>query len=502
MSDREILSRCLAAVAARLGWSRRIPEFSRFACALIALPLIVEILKMLGVSGQIMSALMPFILVAGLGLGGLFAVRIARRITPAQAAAAADTRAGLKDELKSAHWFSQHPAQSAFVDALLTRAARTAQKLDLRALIPLSLPRSGQAALILALSTTALALFSPRLALPVLQELTLAPAPAATGRGPAIGVGGNDPASAIATETAPQTPAPDPGALHEASGWTQLEELAGQLPSGAEEETLRRAVAARDARLVAKLLQALRHKQADAAELDSLQRLLHEPAADNLAKGNPEQPQEALGDGSKPVEVPLTDALPEPTARVAQRLREQAEEERRRMTGTPAEGDPEFNPRMRAVNRGGVSMREMKYAAGEAAEAGARTSVDGDAMGPPDGKGRSGGSSGEHPETSYNAAPDMQPVLGAGTVRLEVQLKRVRVERSDDPEQDATTEEFYAETQRRASQVGYESLDVPWRTQREAALRPGQTPLSYREAIKGYFLTRHAREEQERRDRR
>jgi hypothetical protein len=365
------------------------------------------------------------------------------------------------------------------------------------------MPRSGQTALILAVLTTTLALLSPRLALPVLQELTLAPAPAATGRTPAIGVGGNEPATMIATETVQQSPAPDAGALHEEiPGQAQLEELAGKFPSGAEEEALRRAVSARDARLVAKLLQALRHRQADAAEPDSLQRLLHEAAPESFGKGRPEQPQDALENASKPVEAPPTDALPEPTARVTQQLREQAEEERRRMTGTPAEGDPEFNPGMRAVNRGGVAMREMKYAAGEAAEAGARTSVDGNAMGPPDGKGRSGGSSGEHPESSYNTAPDMQPVLGARTRRLEVQLKRVRVERSDDPEQDATTEEFYAETQRRASQVGYESLDVQWRTQREAALRPGQTPLSYREAIKGYFLTRHAREEQERQDKR
>lgn len=479
------------------------PEFGRLACALVAPPLSVEILKALGVPAQIMSALVPFIFVAGLGLGALFAIRIARRTTLAQAAAAADSRAGLKDELKSAHWFSQHPAQNAFVEVLLTRAASTAQKLDLRTLIPLRMPRSGQTALILAVLTATLALFSPRLALPVLQELTLAPAPAATGRTPASGIGGTDPATVIATEAVQQTSMPDAGVPNEATpAWVPLEELANQLASGTEEEALQRAVAARDARLVAKLLQALRHKQADAAELDSLQRLLHEAVPESLGKGSPEQPQEALENASKPVETPLTDALAEPTARVTQQLREQAEEERRRMTGTPAEGDPEFNPRMRAVNRGGVAMREMKYAAGEAAEAGSRTSVDGNAAGPPDGKGRSGGSSGEHPETSYNTAPDMQPVLGARTMRLEMQLKRVRVERSDDPEQDATTEEFYAETQRRASQVGYESLEVQWRTQREAALRPGQTPLSYREAIKGYFLTRHAREEQERQDER
>ncbi|MGH8632483.1 MAG: hypothetical protein ACREU7_17185 [Burkholderiales bacterium] len=484
-------------MAVRLGWSRRIPELGRLACALVALPLIVETFKALGVPAQIMSAVMPLIVVTAFALSVLFVVRIARRTTLAQAAGAADTRAGLKDELKSAHWFAQHPAQNVFVEVLLTRAAHTAQKLDARALIPLRVPRSGQTALILAVFTAALTLFSPRLALPVLQELTLASTPAATGRPAESGGGENELATMIAKEAAPQNQSPDAAAVREpVPSWVQLEEVAKQLPAGTEEEAVRRAVAARDARLVAKLLQALRHKQADAAELDSAQRSGYEPVPANQGQGSLEQLQEALQNGTKPVEDPLADALPEPTARVTQRLREQAEEERRKMAGTPAEGDPEFNPRMRAVNRGGVSMREMKFAAGEAAEAGARTSVDGHAMGPPDGKGRSGGSSGEHPESSYNAAPDMQPVLGAPSVRLEVQLRQVRVERSDDPEQDATREEFYAETQRRASQLGYESLDVHWRTQREVALRPGQTPLSYREAIKRYFLTRHGREEQ------
>jgi hypothetical protein len=220
-----------------------------------------------------------------------------------------------------------------------------------------------------------------------------------------------------------------------------------------------------------------------------------DPDQANSGKSYLDRLEEALADLGKSAETPWADDAAVPTARITQQIREQAEEERRAMTGTPAEGDVEFNPRMRAVNRSGVAMREMKYAAGEAAEAGAQTSVDGNAIGPPDGKGRSGGSSGEHPEASFNNAFDPQPVLAAPTARLDVRMREMRVERTDDLEEDATTEEFYAETQRRASQLDYESVNVRWREQQEAALQEGRTPLSFREAVKRYFLTQHGKEE-------
>jgi hypothetical protein len=43
--------------------------------------------------------------------------------------------------------------------------------------------------------------------------------------------------------------------------------------------------------------------------------------------------------------------------------------------------------------------------------------------------------------------------------------------------------------------VEYESIAAQWRAQRDAALPQSRTPLSYREAVKRYFLAEHGKEE-------
>jgi hypothetical protein len=497
MSDREILFRSLGGVAARLSWSRRVPALGDLACALIVLLLFAQVLAALGVPSKILSALTPLLAMAAIAVLVVFVWRIGRRATLAQAAGAADARGGLRDELKSAYWFALAPDRDAYIAELLTRAAQTAQTLDARNLIPLAVPRSAHAALVLAVFAGALAWFSPRLSWPGIQGSGVdSTAAAQAGASRSVAPGSEFEKMLAEHAAAEQTVAPEAVSMADQKAkWAQLEQEARQLPAGAEEEAIRRAVAARDARLLTKLLQALRHKQADAAELDASRRSVPDPDQANSGKSYLDRLEEALADLGKSAETPWADDAAVPTARITQQIREQAEEERRAMTGTPAEGDVEFNPRMRAVNRSGVAMREMKYAAGEAAEAGAQTSVDGNAIGPPDGKGRSGGSSGEHPEASFNNAFDPQPVLAAPTARLDVRMREMRVERTDDLEEDATTEEFYAETQRRASQLDYESVNVRWREQQEAALQEGRTPLSFREAVKRYFLTQHGKEE-------
>jgi hypothetical protein len=486
MSDREILFRWLATVAARVGWTRRLPELGRLACALVALRLLAEVLEVLAVPPSVRSVLVPLLVIAALAVVALFAWRLTRPTTLAQAAWAADTRADLKDEIKSAHWFAQGPARDALVELLLARAARTAQRLDVRRLFPLGLPRSALAALALAVCTGALAWFSPRIALPVIQEP--GSTPAVTSGKASEDAAAKDEIDKITAESALPEVAPR---QDQSAAWSQLEQLTKQLPAGAEEEAIREAVTARDVRLVSQLVQALGHKQAQQA---GARRSKGEQMPAGNAQGILDSLADILKKEAKPAAEPSAGAAEEPTARVTQQARNQAEEERRKMSGTPAEGDIEFNPRMRAVHRNSAVMRDIAYATGEAAEAGAQTSVDGTAMGTPDSKGRAGGTSGEHPESSATDT-DTLPVLGEPTVRLQAQLDKVRVEREDDPEQHATKEEFYAATQRRASQVDYESIVAQWRAQREAALASSRTPLSYREAVKRYFLTQHAKEE-------
>jgi hypothetical protein len=488
MSDRDTLLHWLTTAAARAGWSRRMPELGRFACALIGLALLAEVFQALSLPPPFLSALTALLALAALAVAALFVWRLARPITLAQAAGAADTRAGLKDQLKSAHWFAQRPAPDALVELLLTRAADTAQRLDARGLFPLGLPRSALAALVLAILTGALAWFSPRIALPVARDS--APAPT---------VAKSKPAERAMRKSEVEGPAAEMAwpelALRydQGAAWARVEQMAQQLPAGADVEAIGRAVVARDAPLTAQLLQAFQRDQAADAEPDARSR--EEQMATQLAQGMLERLQEIFSKESAPRREPAMRAGEEPTARITQEVQGQSREEKRRIRGTQAQGEIQFNPRLRALTRRSAASQEIAQAAGEAAEAGSQTSVDGDAKGAPDdSKSRSGGSSGEHPESSATAA-DSQPVLGDQAVRLEVQLREVRVERTDDPQLQATEESFYAATQRQAAEVAYESIVTQWRAQREATLQPGHTPFSYREAVKRYFLTQHGREE-------
>jgi hypothetical protein len=488
MSDRDTLLRWLTTAAARAGWSRRMPELGRFACALIALALLGEVFQALSLPAPFLSTLTALLVLAALGVVALFVWRLARPITLAQAAQAADTRAGLKDQLKSAHWFAQRPAPDALVELLLTRAARTAQRLDARGLFPLGVPRSALAALALAIVTGVLAWFSPRIALPTAPDSAAAPV-----------VANSKPADRAMRKHEVEKPAAEMAwpelalRVDQSAAWAQLQQMTQQLPAGADVEAIGRAVAARDAPLTAQLLQALQREQTAAGQ-DPAARSRDEQIA-GLAQGMLERLQDIFSKEATPRREQPMRANEEPTARITQEVQGQSREEKRKIRGTQAQGEIQFNPRLRALTRRSAASQETAQAAGEAADAGSQTSVDGDAKGAPDStKSRSGGTSGEHPESSASAA-DSQPVLGDQAVRLEVQLREVRVERTDDPQLQATEESFYAATQRQASQVEYESVVTQWRAQREAPVPPSRTPFSYREAVKRYFLTQHGREE-------
>ena len=487
MSDCEILLRWLATVAGRLGWSRRIRELGQFACALVALCLLAEVVQILGAPAPVLYALAPLAAITALVLVALFAWRLARPTTLAQAAGAADTRADLKDQLKSAHWFAQRAAREPLVELLLNNAAKTAQRLDARRLFPFAAPRSALAALALAILTGFLGWFSPRIALPVMMESMSRPAAATSDRAGEVGIDADADAKIGAN-----VPSPDVAAKQDLSDiWSKLEELTKELPAGAEEQAMKSAVAARDARLVAQLLAATLHQYAIGAQQDPATAGAQEEQAAAVAPGIRERLQQIMNRESKARPAPETNALAQPTAHVRQQLSEQIREEQRKLQGNPTEGEVTLNNRLRAVSRNSAKQREVAYAEGEAAEAGSQTSVDGVATGDRQGKSQSGGSEGEHPFSGPAGEGDKQPVLGERTERLEGQLQRMRVE---DPQQ-REEEERYAATQRHAAKVGYESIEAHWRERREAAVTPGPMPLSYREAVKRYFLTEHDKEE-------
>jgi len=486
MSDREILLHWLAAAAARLGWSRRVLELGWFACALAVLPLLAQLLRALGAPAPVRSALLPLLIMAALAVLTLFIWRLARSATLAQAASVADIRAGLNDELKSAHWFAQRAARDAFVDLLLTRAARTAQRLDARRLFPLRVPRSMFAALALAIFTGALAWFSPRIALPVMRQPLSSPA-----------VNGDPrhahPAQNEAEKNATELASPDSAArLDPSAKGSPLDPMTAELPSGTEDAAIQRAADMRDAGLVAQLLQALQHKHADPAQPEAAAHAPERAAADaaehSLGARQPEPPNE-----EDKAHGPTLSPATEPSARVSQRLREQGRQERRKMEGQPAQGQVELNNRLRAISRNGTSMRKVAYGEGQAAEAGSRTSVSGAATGERAGRSRSGDTEGESPQNGPTGDADTQPVLGQQTLRVQGQVQKTRMERNDPQD---VEEAFYAATQRQAAQVEYQASDTQWQTRREAAIASPAIPLSYQDGVKRYFLMQHSKEDE------
>ena len=255
MSDHETLLRWLSTAAARISWDRRLQELGRFACALVVVGLFAQVLDVFGIPAPVGTVLDYLLVISALAVVVLFAWRLARATTLAQAAGAADTRANLKDELKSARWFGQFSMRDAFVELLLTRAARTAQALDARRLFPLAIPKSMLTAIALGILTAALAWFSPRVALPVMQARIPGPDSSAV-------TAGEKQAEELAGHSTFPIAAKEDVLM---AAWLQLEGLTKELPASAENGAIQRAVAARDAGLAAQLLKATKRNREAAA---------------------------------------------------------------------------------------------------------------------------------------------------------------------------------------------------------------------------------------------
>jgi hypothetical protein len=491
MSDREILVGWLAAVAARLRWRARLHELARLGCALLALLFAWQALAAAGAPAPVRAALLPLFLLGALALTAWFGWRLRGSTTLEQAAAEADASAGLQDEIRSAHWFAAEREREGrgraeeLIGLLLARAARSVQRLDTRRLIPLRMPRSALGALALAAGTAGLIWLSPHLASSPASALAQSQKGAVRNPGRAdllesrsvqpVAVG------VVAPERAEQ------GDGQAAAGPTDQRM---QPDAAADRQAPEAAEGTPDAALAAHAAQAR-----DAAAAPAPVRLSKLDISALVQAGVADAQQEAGGEPGRPGQEPHSGSFPSPMARMTREMREQIRAERRKLEGTPAQGEVEYNPRMRAMRRNSSGANELVEARGQAADAGDQTSVDGDAKGSPEGKARAGGTSGEHPESSQISELDTQPVLGERTDPLRVQTEQVPVDRAGEMQAGAAKESFYAATRRRAAQTSYQAVDAGSATQQEAALAPGDTPLSYREAVKRYFLTQHARQE-------
>jgi hypothetical protein len=492
MSERDILLHWLAGAAARLRVARRLREVGTLGCVLFGLLALHQVARALTAAPAIVDALTPVLLLVACVCAGLLAWRLSRRVTLAEAAGAADARANLKDELKSAYWLSERPAEArvrqALVPLLLRRAAGDAQRLDPRRLFPVRLPASMAAALALGLLTAVLGWFSPRIAYPTAERDGFADAlPVA--RAP---VGPGTQAERGAPRDAESLPA---ASERERAAWSALDELAAQLQGGADAEDLKRAIAARDAQRAAQLLAAIQRREA-AAALHAA-RPEEEQMSAQLAQGILERLQSLVESGGDGVLEARTDrpAPAQHTAHLTEQLREDVSDAQRDKGGSHSEGETHLNDMLRAISRSSVGERQVVQGDGELAQDHGRTSLGGGAMGRRVGVSRAGGGDGERPQGNPGGEAESEAVLGARTERLQAQLQKVRVAGGEDaPSEQGNEEDFYAATRAQAVQLDYRAVGAVQTAASEAVVSAEQAPLAYREAVKQYSLQQHRKE--------
>ena len=141
MSDKQIIIASLRRVERRIRTNRLFTELSLGATFFLAIPLLLKIWDlfepMRGVTIGITGGLWILLFVA-------FVIsRITQKGTLQQAAASADQRADLHDELKTAFWFINNPRSSEWINAQIDRAARNAQTLNVEALYPRQIPKTS-----------------------------------------------------------------------------------------------------------------------------------------------------------------------------------------------------------------------------------------------------------------------------------------------------------------------------------------------------------------------
>ena len=165
MKERETIIGVLRELGRRLWIVRAIREAAFAVCVVLFCLICFQLIEPALVADvpSAGTAIRIALLVAFVVLATEVARRNARGVTKRQAAAEADVRAHLKDELKSAHWFLSESPASPFAELQIQRAAATAAGLDLAALAPRSLPGNALLGAGLGILLAALIWMTPQL---------------------------------------------------------------------------------------------------------------------------------------------------------------------------------------------------------------------------------------------------------------------------------------------------------------------------------------------------
>ncbi len=455
------------------------------------------------------DALIRLLLIIGLAAALVyFGVLLARNASLAEAAAVADTGAGLGDEFKSALWFAHHDARGAdqtLVQLQISRATAKAAQLDPLLLIPGRMPRGLLFALPLALAAALLAWLGPtsadswRLVPPSVPTSAAAQdnAPESQKAGAALEMAAlsNDVAhgrSRLRGEAPASDIGPRAAWRPSESDWTRLEQATEALGGFEQATALAKAIKARDHEAAEKALQQL--QQAQQRQFAMVDR----PARQGGGRGDPptRQEQSALQDlfdrqtksfgldADKSAESDLMQAMKAAAERESNEQAPPGQE-----TGSPNnyQGDGEQVRPDAGEQPGGVT-----NGLGQGDNPGGNSNVAENATGQQ--LTQSAMADGVNPSTASQslsqASIPAPAVEGQRTDRLAERLRQVRIDAKPEPESapESAEQRRFAATSEQRSRLDYRSVTTrPGRVD-ELVTTGVRIPQVYRAVVRDYFL--------------
>ncbi|HLQ76324.1 MAG TPA: hypothetical protein VK210_03160 [Terriglobia bacterium] len=150
MADKELIIGLLERVRRRVRSERRVKAVSSGLPIALIFPVIFKLIDLRSPFRGITVAV--FLAVWGIVTIAWLIWNSRGRDTMSAAAATLDSKTGIQDQMRTAYWFIRNPSQSEWVDVLIQKAAKSAQRLRVEALFPGFVPRTiyGAVALLLA----------------------------------------------------------------------------------------------------------------------------------------------------------------------------------------------------------------------------------------------------------------------------------------------------------------------------------------------------------------
>lgn len=490
MQNRDALISSLTLVARRMRLNTALRNLAWAACAISSTFLVYQILATVIPAPAVMSVLKALLILLLVGVVGFFSARSARRTTLAQAAAATDTRADLKDELKTAYWFVRQGEASPLIDLQIRRAALAVQQLHPNKLFVIAIPRGAIATAGLALIGGLLSWFSPRFehaqsahAQIIATESAKAPTAARAAHAPP------DLPASVREEQANR--------LNDAV-WAKLETTIHSLGQGESLGAVAAAIQSRDAARVAQLLEEIGRKR-EYARAPAAGRNLTAPAAAQASPDLLARLKDLFSAGGAAPRPTLDGGADDQLAR-ALGLAQKLDEDARAGANNPANhaaDEATNNPLQAAVPLERYGPREARRSQTQGGEFAGTTDVEGGAMGRRVTQ-TTMGAGGKHStnESSDNNDIEAEPVLGKRTMRLAAKLERVKIEgnRAEGGDAQGVTDAVYAATRAQQAQQSYQNAPQQARYVSESAVSGERIPLAYRGAVKDYFLNLNRKE--------